>query len=101
MPDQPSPLDVPAELAQAMRALKRRARRMSIFSNLVTVVKDLEPRVEAGKTDLLQRAGLWRSAHSYLEGAIQVPQPDWATVKILHRVWAESVLWSKMKDPTK
>lgn len=100
MPDQSGPIDVPEDLAKAMKALKRRAGRVNIFSNLRKVLGDLEPRVEAGKTDQLQRAGLWRSAHSYLEDALQVPDPDWTTVKVLHQVWVQSVLWSKMKAPS-
>ena len=101
MADQEPVPDVPQDLVLAMKALKRRASRLSIFSNLRKVLADLEPRVEAGKTDLLQRAGLWRSAHSYLEDSLQVREPDWITVKILHRVWVECVQWSRAAEPTR
>jgi hypothetical protein len=46
----------------------------------------------------LERAGIWRSLHSYMDNEIRRVDPDWTEVKRLHTAWVASQVWMKSED---
>ena len=61
-----------------------------VLSHRMGVALELSERLERAKGDsgdaVMHRAGLWRSAQSYADGAFADEAPDWRLVKALHRV---------------
>lgn len=86
----------PKALVRAMKQLWKCADERGFSEDACTDLAVRIERLEAGSSVAgLEHAGLWRSAHSYMEKELQREKPDWPTVRALHRAWVESLRWAK------
>lgn len=54
---------------------------------------DLDERIKRGGP--MDRMGLWRSAHGYMESELAQAEPEWRTVRALHQLWRAALAWSR------
>jgi hypothetical protein len=59
------------------------------------VLERLERYDRGGAASTQEAAGIVRQIWSDLEDAVRAEEPDWRSVKALHRVWMAAITWDK------
>lgn len=89
---------MPAEAVHVPRALHRALNQLRPLLGDAKAEERIERTERArdpGPVGALERVGLVRQLRSDIDDAVDVVQPNWNTVRTLHRAWVQAVIWER------